>query len=112
MYPLLHILHLVSLFLLVGVTFAAFAAPEAENRKRYLMFSGIASLLAFISGFGLLHAIKAGFPLWVIVKMLCWLFISGVCGMAFRKRESIKTLVIATSLVIALAVCMVSLKPF
>ena len=41
------ILHLVSLFVLTGYTFYAFAAPP-ETRKRVLMITGIATFLMLV----------------------------------------------------------------
>ena len=48
------LLHVTSVILLSGVTFAAFAAPQSENRRPSLMMSGVLSLLVFLTGFGIL----------------------------------------------------------
>jgi len=107
-YPILHVSSLLVLF---GYTFYAFAAP-AESRKRVLMITGIASLIMLVSGFGLLSKLHLGFPGWVIVKLVCWLGLSAVGGMAFKRREqagAIMTVVLALAIT---AVVMVYLKPF
>ena len=83
------ILHVASALLLVGVTFGAFAAPTPERRKATLMWSGILSLLMLTGGFGLLARVVHGWPVWVLIKMVCWLGLSAVAGMAFRKPESV-----------------------
>ena len=106
------IAHVFSVMLLVGVTFAAFAAPVQENRKRFMMFSGIASLLALLTGCGILGSAHMGFPAWAIVKIVCWLIISGISGQAFRNRDKIPQLVGITSAMILLALVMVFAKPF
>ena len=48
------LLHVTSVILLSGVMFAAFAAPQSENRRPSLMMSGVLSLLVFLTGFGIL----------------------------------------------------------
>ncbi|MCS6245533.1 MAG: hypothetical protein H2172_17000 [Opitutus sp.] len=84
-----HILHLVSLFVLFGYTFYAFAAP-AETRKKVLMITGIASLLVLISGFGLMSKLYNNqFAAWMIVKLVAWLGISALAGLGFRRRGSV-----------------------
>jgi uncharacterized membrane protein len=106
------ILHVVSALVLTGYTFYAFAAP-AETRKRVLMITGIASLVMFVAGFGLLSKVYNNqFTGWVIVKLVCWLLLSGLAGMAYRKREKAGVfMVVALALVVA-AVYMVYAKPF
>jgi hypothetical protein len=111
-YQLFQVLHVFSLFLLVGVTFAAFAAPHPEYRRRSLMWSGICSLLVFVSGFGLLGILGTGFPGWVIVKLLCWLLLSVLVSMAFRRPHRVKSWLVVSVIVILMAVGMVSFKPF
>ena len=75
------LLHVTSVILLSGVTFAAFAAPQSENRRPSLMMSGVLSLLVFLTGFGILGGAPPG---WAIVKVVCWLVLSGLTGMAVR----------------------------
>ena len=48
------VLHLSSIFVLLGYTFYAFAAP-AETRKRVLMITGVATVLILVTGVGMLH---------------------------------------------------------
>lgn len=107
-----HVLHLVSLFCLFGATFAAFAAPQPERRKFSLAASGIASLLVLISGFGLLAKLHVGFPLWIVIKLVCWFVVSGLAGVAFRKRELIRPLTVLTVVLAFVAVAMVYCRPF
>jgi hypothetical protein len=106
------ILHVASALLLVGVTFGAFAAPTPERRKATLMWSGILSLLMLTGGFGLLARFGYGWPVWVLIKMVCWLGLSAVAGMAFRKPESVGGLRIVTMVLIVVALVMVYVRPF
>ncbi len=72
------LLHLTSVILMAGVTFAALADPHPDKRRQFLMMSGTLSLLAVMSGFGLAGMMRIGFPGWVMVKVVCWLVLSGL----------------------------------
>jgi len=50
------------------------------------MITGIASVLQLVSGIGLLHKLGYGFPVWAIVKLLCWLALSALAGIGYRQR--------------------------
>jgi hypothetical protein len=106
-----HILHVSSLLVLFGYTFYAFAAP-AETRKRVLMITGIASVVMLIGGFGLITKLKIGFPGWIIVKIVCWLGLSAIAGMAYKRRAQANTLMLVTLALAITSVVMVYLKPF
>lgn len=81
------ILHVGALFVLAGYTFYAFAAPP-ETRKKVMMITGIASLLAAVGGFGLQARLGLGWPVWLIVKIVCWFGLSALAGFGYRRRES------------------------
>ncbi len=82
-----YIVHVFSVLVLTGFTFYAFAAP-AETRKKVMMITGVASLLALVGGFGLLAKLHNNqFAPWVIVKIVCWLGLSGLAGIGYRKRD-------------------------
>ncbi len=106
-----HIIHVLSLLVLFGGTFYAFAAP-AETRKKTLMVTGIASLLMLISGVGLLHKMHYGFPVWAIVKVVCWLGLSALAGIGYRRRGIACTLKLIAFALAVVAVVMVYVKPF
>ena len=83
-----YILHVFALLVLTAQTFAAFANPAPENRKRTMITSGIASLLMIIAGFGLISKVYSNqFAGWMFVKMACWLVMTAVSGIAYRKPE-------------------------
>ena len=82
-----YILHVFSVLVLTGYTFYAFAAP-AEKRKKVMIITGVASLIALVGGFGLLTKLYNNqFAPWVIVKIVCWLGLSALAGIGFRKRD-------------------------
>lgn len=98
-----YLLHIFALFILAAHTFMAFANPAPENRKRTMMITGIASLLVLVSGFGLLAKLHANqFSGWVIVKLVCWLGLSALAGIAYRRphlRGVLSTVALALILV-------------
>ena len=108
-----YILHLIGLFVLAGWTFFAFAGPAPETKKRVMMLTGIASLLVLISGFGLVskvHGNNFGQG-WLIVKMVCWLGLSALAGIAYRRPAARGVLSTLALIFVAVAVYMVYAKP-
>lgn len=99
-----YVLHLVSLFLLSGFTFQAFANTAPERRGRTMMLTGISGFVALVAGFGLLAKLGHGFELWVILKLVCWLGLMAISGMAFRKPAQAATLTRIAAVLIAGAV--------
>jgi hypothetical protein len=104
--------HLFAAMLLVGVVFGALAAPNPDERRRTMMFSGILGLVVFVTGFGLLSRGGFGFQGWVVVKLGCWLGLAALPGLAFRRPEQIHLLRLLTVGAVFLAVGMAVLKPF
>ena len=102
-----HVIHVFSIIALVGTIFSAAAAPILSRRKKALMWSGIASLGVFISGFGMAGLLKIGFPIWVIVKILCWLLLSGIVGMFFRKPQNANQFLLISLGAVLVALAMV-----
>jgi uncharacterized membrane protein SirB2 len=104
------LLHLFALFILTAHTFMAFANPAPENRKRTLIITGLASLLVLVSGFGLLAKLHPGqFPGWAIVKLCCWLGLSSLAGIAYRRPHLRGPLAIVALLLTLTALVMVYL---
>ena len=106
------IAHIFSVIILAAITFGALAAPQSENRRFFLMWSGIFALVVFVSGFGLLARLSFGFPGWVTVKLACWLALAALTGLAFRRPDQGRTLTIIAVLAVLIAVGMVVMKPF
>ncbi|MHC4263395.1 MAG: hypothetical protein ACYSWX_12795 [Planctomycetota bacterium] len=106
-----YVLHVFSLLLLTAVTFGAFADPDPARRKRTLMIGGVLSLLMLTGGFGLLARLQYGWPVWALVKVGCWLWLSAAAGIAFRRPMLAKPLSAITIVVMGLAVYLVYVKP-
>jgi len=111
--PYYQVLHLLSLIVLTAQTFMAFANPLPENRKRTMIITGIAALLMFISGFGMLTINKIPFAStpWIWVKTACWLGVSAMAGMAYRKAHLRGALSVVTMALIGVAIVMVYFRP-
>lgn len=100
--------HLVTGFLLVAVTFRAFAAPTPETRKSNLMGSGILAVLMLVAGFGL--AAKLQYSLsetWLLVKIGCWFLLASLAGIAYRAPKMTGLLTIVAAALVIIAVVMV-----
>ena len=106
-----YILHVTAVVVLTGYTFYAFAAA-ADTRKRVMMITGIASLLALGGGFGLQAKLNYGFPGWLIVKIICWLGLSALAGFGYRRRGAAGMLAGVALLFAFIAIVMVYTKPF
>ena len=106
-----YILHVTAVLVLTGYTFYAFAAAP-ETRKRVMMITGIASIVALVGGFGLQAKLNYGFPGWIIVKLVCWLGLSALAGFGYRKRGAAGALAAVALLFAFIAVVMVYTKPF
>lgn len=111
--PYYQLLHVLSLVVLTAQTFMAFANPLPENRKRTMMITGIAAVLMFVSGFGMLSINKISFATgWVIVKLVCWLGVSAMAGLAYRKAHLRASLSVVTMVLLTTAIFMVYFRPF
>jgi hypothetical protein len=111
--PYYHLLHLFSLFVLTAHTFMAFGNPDPMNRKRTMMITGIATLFVLISGFGMLSVLKIPVSTgWVVVKLVCWLGVSSVAGVVYRRAQLRGLLSLITLLLLLTAVYMVYFRPF
>ncbi|HVU17242.1 MAG TPA: hypothetical protein VHD32_09960 [Candidatus Didemnitutus sp.] len=108
------ILHVFALIVLTAHTYMAFANPAPQNRKLTLMITGIAALLMLVSGFGMVskqyHNVWPG--QWLTVKIVCWLGLAALAGLAYRKPHLRGTLSFVGLVLILIALVMVYLKPF
>lgn len=107
------LLHVFALFVLAAHTFMAFANPAPENKKRTMMITGMASLLVLISGFGLLAKLHGNqIQGWVIVKIFCWLGLSALAGIVYRRPQARGTLAVIALGLILVALVMVYIVRF
>ena len=110
--PFYQVIHLFSAIMLAGIAFAALANPLPERRRPILILSGVAALLALVSGFGLLGIGRFGFPGWVVIKLAVWLALAAIAGVAFRRPQQARPLAIVVTVAVLLAVGAAVLKPF
>ena len=111
--PYYKLLHIFSLLVLTAHTFMAFANPDAVNRKRALMITGLASLLMLVSGYGMLHLEQIPYTAgWVIVKFVCWLGVSSLTGIVYRRAQLRGVLSLVALGLLLLAAYMVTFRPF
>ena len=80
------VVHVLSVLVLFGLAFAAFAAPTPERRKRTLILSGIAAVVVLVTGFGLVSVVYLNqFHVWMFVKMFVWLVVAILAAIVFRQ---------------------------
>ena len=109
---LLHLLHVAGALVLMGQTFYAFAAP-LETRRRVLIWAGSASLVMLLTGLRMWQTVYGFAPAgWLIVKIVCWLGLSALAGIAYRRRELAGVLAWVALILAVTAVAMVYVKPF
>jgi len=105
------LIHLSAIFVLLGYTFYAFAAP-AETKRRVMMVTGIAALVILVTGFGMLAREHLGFPGWAIVKFVCWLGLAAMGSFAYRRRAQANAFMLLTFALAIVAAAMVLYRPF
>ncbi len=107
-----HVIHVAAALVLVGYTFYAFAAPQ-DTRKRVLFWTGGASLAMVLTGLRMWQGIYGFAPAgWLVVKIVCWLGLSALAGIAYRRREKAGMLASVAIVLAVIALVMVYAKPF
>lgn len=107
---LLHALHVVAVVVLLAFTFYGFAAAP-ESKKRVMIITGVATLLVLVTGIRMWQAMFSfAFFGWIIVKLLCWIALSALAGVGYRKRNSSAMMWLILAIA-AVAVVMVYWKP-
>jgi hypothetical protein len=111
-FTILHVIHVAAALVLMGYTFYAFAAPP-ETRKRVLIWMGGASLAMILTGLRMWQSIYGFAPAgWLVVKIVCWLGLSALAGIAYRRREKAGMLAWVAIVLVVIALVMVYAKPF
>jgi hypothetical protein len=105
------VLHLSAIFVLLGYTFYAFAAP-LETKRRVMMVTGIAALVILITGMGMMARLHLAFQGWLAVKIVCWLALAAMGSFAYRRRAQADLFMMITFLLAITAVAMVYYRPF
>ncbi|MBE2212684.1 MAG: hypothetical protein IAE82_02350 [Opitutaceae bacterium] len=117
MSPLFYqILHVLSAMLLVGFVISACADPRPERKKSIMIITGVLSLLVLVGGFGLamkIHGISnpLKFTGWMVAKVVIWLLLSGMAGLAFRRSTIAGVLTLVTIALAGGAVYLVYARP-
>jgi ABC-type transport system involved in cytochrome c biogenesis permease subunit len=108
----LHIVHVSAVLTLIAFTFYAFAAPP-ESRRKVLAITGLAFLIVALTGVRMWQGLYGFAPLgWVFVKIVCALGITGLVGLAYRRRSQTGLLMAVVLGLAILAIAMVYTKPF
>ncbi len=84
-YKILHVLMVVLMF-----SFFAVQIFSKNTDKKMGMYSGIASLVLFVSGFGLIARLGSGWPTWVLIKLGIWLVIAIGTPMVIKRMSAQK----------------------
>jgi hypothetical protein len=111
-FTILHFFHVAAALVLMGYAFYALVAPP-ETRRKVLIWTGLASLVMLLTGLRMWQGIYGWAPAgWLVVKVVCWLGLSAIAGVAYRRREKAPTLAwVAIGLAVT-AVAMVYVRPF
>jgi len=112
MYLAVKFIHVLAIFGSISTSFYALSAPLPERRKWIAMVSGTFGLLALLTGLHLIGVSKIGLPLWLIVKIFCWLGVVGLVPISFKNPEKKMTFTVVVALLYATALTMVYLRPF
>lgn len=111
-FNLLHVVHVAAVVVLIAYTFFAFSGPP-ETKKRVMAITGVASLLILLTGIRMWQgAFSFAMAGWIFVKLGCWLVLSGLGGMAYKKRDKTNALMVVSLLLAVIALVMVYYKPF
>jgi hypothetical protein len=85
------VLHVASMLFLVAAVFAVFAGAPESKRRMLSTLIGVLTLLALVGGFGLASALHGlpnpvNWPMWMWGKVVCWLGLAAIGGMAWKRR--------------------------
>ncbi len=106
-YKILHVLMVVLMFSFFAVQIFSNSAD-----KKMGMYSGIASLVLFISGFGLIARLGVGWPTWALIKIAIWLVIAIGTPMIIKRMSGKKRAWFGLmSILLAVVLYLVQYKP-
>ncbi len=90
-YETYKILHIFTLFMVISAMGGIVAEGRWIPNKSFKMTVGFLSFLIFVGGMGLIARLgfKHGepFPLWIIVKIGCWILLNIALVMLFRVQK-------------------------
>lgn len=117
-YSFLHIVSVLVITMSLAITamhiFNGGTKENLKSRKTLSIIHGVALLVAFVAGFGLMA--RAGFQFsaspWIYAKILCWLLLGVYPLFLYKKWIPKKMSLYGLALVLTLAVYTVVFKPF
>ena len=86
-YKVLHLVGILCLFAGIG-GFLTYGFDHTPRAKMVGMLHGIGLLIVLVSGFGMSAKLGIGFPVWMIVKLVIWLFLGAL--LAFAKKGTLR----------------------
>ncbi|HUG09966.1 MAG TPA: hypothetical protein VMM36_03080 [Opitutaceae bacterium] len=110
------VLHVASVLFLTATIFAIFAGAPESKRKMLSMLVGVLTVLALVGGFGLataLHGLPnpANWPFWMWGKVVCWLGLAAIGGMAWKRRGNPAPFIALVILFVLVALILVYTRP-
>lgn len=83
-YRLAHVVGLLLLFLGLGGIYAGAGREGGKPPALFLALHGIGLLVMIVAGIGLAHKLGYGWPLWLLLKIGCWVVVA-VLPVAVRR---------------------------
>lgn len=110
------VLHVASMLFLVATVFAIFAGAPESKRKLLSILVGVFTLLALVGGFGLASAVHGmpnpmTWPFWMWGKVVCWLGLAAIGGMAWKRRANPAPFVALVAVLVMIALVLVYTRP-
>ena len=112
-YKVLHLVFALTFFVFVGVNYISLS-KGLESSKKAGMIQGIALLVMFVAGFGLLARVGVSWPWpgWVWAKVVIWLALGGSSAIVKRRLLSANVYLWLMLALAALVVILAIVKPF
>lgn len=113
MSPLFYqITHVLSAILLVAFVISACADPRPERKRFTMIVTGILSLVSVVAAVGIIHKTYGmQFQGWMYGKLVVWLLLSGMAGMAFKRSTVAGVLMLVAIALAGTAVYLVYARP-
>lgn len=120
-YEFYKVVHLTGIFLILMAYGALIlnsmlgrGKKEVPNRAIFSAFHGAGMIFALVGGFGLMAKLNmmTGWPGWVYVKLVIWVFMGGAIAIIFRKPKLAKPMLFVILLTAVLAAFIANYKPF
>ncbi len=89
-YKVLHLLAILVLFTAMGgLAMVGLRGGSDEEKKRFkqplMILHGVALVVTFVAGFGLIAKMGLGWPMWILGKLGVWLVLGGLAGLAAKR---------------------------